>query len=326
MSKATVTESSSLPSLYERLNRVKADIERVPKTGYNDHFKFPFATESDIMDLVRPLMAKHGLCCLYHGPDRKRVEIIEGRTNSGAPSWFYRIWVKYELVNTDDPTQRELIWAPGEALDTQDKGMNKALTAAAKYLMLRLFDISTGDKTEETDNASEVARPTEKKAPPAKNPAPKPVAVTVKVIGEAGAARVQDRAGSLELARKDVVNALLEQGHSALISGIWERVDQWPVEVLPILKTFFEDVETANAAYEKEKAAESDPMADLIKEIESRWETRMKGHKFLPGEPKNPAEMANSVVRENPHIPLKILIENIGLDQMIFPTGEVIPF
>lgn len=148
-----MSETATKPtSVYARLNAVKAEVSRIPKNGFNQHFQFKFSTESDIIDVVRPLCAKHGVALVYHGPDLDRMVIEDGgTTKSGTKQMLYRLWVRYEVVNVDDPADRFEVWGYGEGLDTSDKGHSKALTNAHKYVIIRLFDVSTGDPTEDPD-------------------------------------------------------------------------------------------------------------------------------------------------------------------------------
>ncbi|MGD9631460.1 MAG: ERF family protein [Pyrinomonadaceae bacterium] len=310
------------PSLYERINRVKAEIKRVPKSGKNTHFKFDYATESDISDLIRPLMAKHGVCLLYHGPDRDRIQIEEGKTAAGGSNFFYQIWVHYELVNVDNPQERETVWAPGEALDTQDKGMNKALTAAAKYAWLKIFDISTGDPTEDTGPVDEPDKCGSDDPRPSQKPAPKPK--TQKVIGATGLKRIQEKAEALDLSREDIVNALLNLGHGDEIRGAWEYPEKWPASLLPVIGEIFNSHSETNKA--KDKVDEEDEFSILVKEIDSKWKSMMGTKKPFAGEPKNPEEMANAAIQENPNLSLAQLAYMVREGKMLYPGGQLIPF
>ena len=55
-------ERQARASLYAKMAQVLAGITRIPKLGYNENFNYAFATESDIVDAVRGLMAEAGLC------------------------------------------------------------------------------------------------------------------------------------------------------------------------------------------------------------------------------------------------------------------------
>ena len=223
-------------SLYARINEVKKAITRVKKSGKNRHFGYDYATESDISDMIRPLMADAGVCLVFKGPVREHCEILQEETKSGNPSMFYRIWVKYLLVNTDNPAEQEEVLIPGEAIDQQDKGFSKAMTAAAKYAWLKIFDISTGEPADDRD-ADQPADKEERKAPPrSANPRTlvptTPAAEIGKKIGPDDAAGLihwlTDNGKSLA----DLRAALAKRGLTNAIRGKEENVADWPASLL----------------------------------------------------------------------------------------------
>jgi hypothetical protein len=156
---------SETATVYARLNAVKAEVARVAKTGENAHFGYKFATESDIVDCIRPLCAKHGVALVYHGPQQGSIVITEVPTAKGGAKFLYQMWVDYEVVNCDSPEDRFVVRGYGEAMDQDDKGHNKALTNAHKSVLIRLFDISTGDTADDPDlHGSEDRKPTPARA------------------------------------------------------------------------------------------------------------------------------------------------------------------
>lgn len=203
--------SEAKPStLYARINLVKKDVVRVKKTGKNQHFGYMFATESDICDTLRPLMAEHGVCLVYHGPDPDKFKMLEaGKTKSGAEKFRYCVWCKYSVVNADDAADRFETWGYGEALDQEDKGHNKAITNAHKYVLIKLFDVSTGDLAADPDT---YGHGDEREAPPAQRPVA-PRAASTATNGAAASprkaflARVQKWSG---VNAEDVRNAASE--------------------------------------------------------------------------------------------------------------------
>lgn len=182
-----MSTSESLPdtvTLYQRINRVKADVVRVQKTGRNQHFGYNFATESDIADTLRPLMAEHGVCLCYHGPDFDRTKVEKaGTTKSGVDRYRYIVWCKYTVRNAQNPQECFETWGCGEALDQEDKGFNKAITAAHKYVLIKLFDVSTGDLAIDPDSSSHMdaeSEPRQQGRPVPPAPAPEAAKQTIR--------------------------------------------------------------------------------------------------------------------------------------------------
>jgi len=51
--------------LYRKLAAVLAEVERVPKNGVNQFFHYRYATESDLVDVLRPALAKNGIAVFF---------------------------------------------------------------------------------------------------------------------------------------------------------------------------------------------------------------------------------------------------------------------
>ena len=50
-----------------------------------------------------------------------------------------------KIVNIDKPTEFEILASSGSGVDTQDKGVGKAMTYSYKYMLLKTFAIPTGE-------------------------------------------------------------------------------------------------------------------------------------------------------------------------------------
>lgn len=125
-----------------------SEIRRVPKNGWNNHHQYHFATDGDVSDLIRPLMAKHAVTIT---PTMLGIESWEphGKMNRMVVSWSMLVACPTE--------ERRVSWF-SESLDNQDKGLSKAATAALKYFTLKLFQISSGDDVDPDAQAGDAAR------------------------------------------------------------------------------------------------------------------------------------------------------------------------
>lgn len=74
--------------------------------------------------------------------------------------------VTYRIVNTEKPEEYIDVSSSGTGVDTQDKGVGKAMTYAYKYMLLRTFAIPTGDDADKLSSdlydAGLYGEPTEK--------------------------------------------------------------------------------------------------------------------------------------------------------------------
>ena len=134
----TTGEPQDLASLYKKMAAVMASLQRIPKRGYNSHFKYEYVTDSDVMDAVRLAMGAAGLGFFNNLID---MEQDSKRT---------LVTVDATFADGDTGATMTVTWV-GEALDTQDKGINKALTGAVKYGLLKTFLISTGEDDPDDD-------------------------------------------------------------------------------------------------------------------------------------------------------------------------------
>lgn len=325
---------SSRGSLYERINRVSAEAKRVAKEGKNSHFGYAYATESDISDMLRPLLAKHGVCLLYLGPDRETVFIEWGEKQA-----LYRIWVKYQLVNVDDPAERETISCPGEALDAQDKGMNKALTAAAKYAWLKIFHLSTGDAADETDSqayADRTVKTTQIRSPETRG-----------LLGQNGVEALKCIMEGHGVDPESLTHEMARQGLTAGLN--LNSPETWPVTVLPKVHAVVKFLanqpreaapEVAELTAKPERKAKA-PVADkaahpmmLIDAVKTAWTTKWypDGRKPGTGQPKTALSVIAAMMRggewnEIPEGPEreKQMIADI-MEDRVMPDGTKIPF
>ena len=149
---------SGLDKLVKALNKVMDDCGYVQKGGRNPEFGYTFASDSDILSVVRPSMAKNGLALFPTTSDCKVVE--HGESKKGTMMWRAELTQGFRLAHSSG--QFIDLQAAGCGLDSQDKSVPKAQTSAQKYLLKLLVMFATGDdpeyvspaeKTEEKEKA-----------------------------------------------------------------------------------------------------------------------------------------------------------------------------
>ena len=157
-------QAADMAGLFAKMVKVMASMERIPKRGYNTHFKYKFVTDADVLDAVRAAMVKHGIAFFvsFDGAAQRDKGVTTG---------------SFTLTFADAETGATFAigWV-GEGQDTQDKGAAKAVTSAVKYALLKTFLISTGDEVDDPDAGA--ARKKAKRPAQAKKPA---VAATTKL-------------------------------------------------------------------------------------------------------------------------------------------------
>jgi len=150
-------------SLYCKMARVMGELTRLEKTGWNKFHQYKYASESDVADAVRHAMAIHNLALFVQIVRIERIDTGR-KTSGGSPTILTRVQVEFTFADGDTGATEHRIWE-GEALDSDDKGINKAVTAAEKYFLLKTFIMSSGDKVDDPDESVDEAVQQRKAAP-----------------------------------------------------------------------------------------------------------------------------------------------------------------
>lgn len=152
-------------NIYQKINAVMQEVEYLSK---DDHVKFGTTnykaiSEEKVTTAVRGSLVKNGLV-LYPA---EQEHLKEGNLST--------VNVKYNLVNMDNPEESITIASSGTGVDTQDKGVGKAMTYAFKYALLRTFAIPTGEDPDKISSEEWDEKLKGKKDESSKEKAPAPV-------------------------------------------------------------------------------------------------------------------------------------------------------
>jgi hypothetical protein len=115
---------------------VMKDCKGIKETGYNKHANYKYASDADILRVVQPSMATHGLALTIDDID------IEHRSLGGKMAQWCVAKVTYRLTHTSG--EHLTVVAIGSGADNVDKGPYKALTGALKYALRAIFLLPTG--------------------------------------------------------------------------------------------------------------------------------------------------------------------------------------
>jgi hypothetical protein len=147
MATAKSKESVGL-NLWQKIAKVMEDVEylqkddniRYGKTNYNA------MSEEKVTSTFRKSLIKYGLVIF---PVEQEVDCreIRKRNENGEEAlvgFLTSTNTKYKLVDIDTG-DFEIIASSGQGVDTQDKGVGKAMTYSFKYAFVRTFATPTGD-------------------------------------------------------------------------------------------------------------------------------------------------------------------------------------
>ena len=118
---------------------VMKDIGAVGKDQVNDRQKYKYRGIDDVMNALHPALVKNSIFIL---PDVLDVKREERRGREGGNLIHTLVEVNYSFVSGEDSSSQK-VHIFGEAMDSGDKSMNKALSAAYKYACFQLFSIPT---------------------------------------------------------------------------------------------------------------------------------------------------------------------------------------
>ena len=126
--------------IYKAVAGVIADIGTVGKDKVNKQQGFKYRSVDDVYSVLNPALAKNKIFIIPEILEQKR----EMRTNkNGTQIIWVTLRIKYTLF-ADDGSFIETVLL-GEAMDTGDKAINKAMAIAYKYLCFQVFCIPVED-------------------------------------------------------------------------------------------------------------------------------------------------------------------------------------
>lgn len=149
-----MTAPAKTPGLYAKIVQVMNDVGPVKKTGYNAFHKYHYLKEEDIINAVRPLLAKHGVAIIPQVLEETVSVVTNARGNEET---LCRLRVEFTFVDVDTSDSFSVITV-GHGVDPGDKAAYKALTGALKYCLRQLLMISEGGDDPEADEGVDERR------------------------------------------------------------------------------------------------------------------------------------------------------------------------
>lgn len=135
-----------------KLARIMGKLGTIEPQGRNAHFGYNFIKDTQVSGAIRPRMAEERLMVI---PNVLEETWVETKTAKGATSWVTKLKVEFTVIDGDSG---DSVTGTGYGYgdDSGDKGANKALTAAMKYWLIKLFQIG-GEDAESDDRADKRA-------------------------------------------------------------------------------------------------------------------------------------------------------------------------
>lgn len=140
------------PLVFKAINAVQAELAKqgITKDRKTDSgARFNFRGIDDIYNALSPLLAKHGLVIM---PRFENRQVVERQTKNGGTLFYITVIGHFDFISATDGSSHS-VTTFGEAMDSGDKGTNKAMSIAYKYACMQVFAIPTeGDNDPDAHN------------------------------------------------------------------------------------------------------------------------------------------------------------------------------
>lgn len=159
----TMAESKAqIPKIYGALAEIMKESGAIGKTERNQGQGFMFRGIDNVMNGLHGLFAKHGVLILDEVLDFEVNEKVTEKTGSGGQRYtsilyYTRAKIKFHFLAEDGSEVTTI--NVGEAMDSGDKGMNKAMSVALKYALLHMFLIPTEEEKDPDAQTPPETRP-----------------------------------------------------------------------------------------------------------------------------------------------------------------------
>lgn len=147
-------EKQPAPMIYGAIATIMKETKAIAKMEKNEQQNFMFRGIDAIMNELHDLFANNGVFILPEVLDYNVMEKVTGR---GSILYYTRAKVKYHFMAED--ASEVCTINVGEAMDSGDKGMNKAMSAALKYALMQMLLIPTKENKDPDATTPEETRP-----------------------------------------------------------------------------------------------------------------------------------------------------------------------
>lgn len=134
-----MSTEAKTPKIYEALIKANELVGAISKGNTNQQQGFKFRGVDDVYNRLHPILAKCGIVIV---PEVVSYEVTERQARNGV-LLYTRATIRHHFTASDGSSVTTLV--VGEAMDSGDKGMNKAMSIALKYALFQLFTIPTDE-------------------------------------------------------------------------------------------------------------------------------------------------------------------------------------
>ena len=134
-------------NIYQRILAIMAEVEYVQKENKKVNNQYSYVAHDAVACKLHPQLVKHGVVFV---PDFIETKQDGNRTE---------VVMNAKFINADNPQDFIEFKSFGYGIDTGDKGPGKAMSYAAKYALLKMFLLETGDDPEQDAETKHKPKP-----------------------------------------------------------------------------------------------------------------------------------------------------------------------
>lgn len=134
-----MAETNSTPCIYKAMAAIMTETKAVSKSQKNQQQGFMFRGIDSVMNELHSTFAKHGVFVI---PCVAEYSVTEKITKSGSIMYYTRAKMEFHFTSSEDGSEIVVVNV-GEAMDSGDKSMNKAMSIALKYALMQMLLIPT---------------------------------------------------------------------------------------------------------------------------------------------------------------------------------------
>lgn len=205
-----------MKGLATKLVQIRKVIKDPIKRGHNKFHGYDYATKDDVFEVVRPVIAAHGVAVL---PSQTGARFIDTGSTTKSGAVIRKVVVELDLLIIDEETGDSYVQhLVGESHTDDDKGIPQATTQALRFWAINTFQLLDGeveymDATHTTGGASQ-----ENVQRQEATPTPDECRSDIKGrIREIGFKRAQWEAFKVGLALQEEVGAFGEINHARIL-------------------------------------------------------------------------------------------------------------
>jgi hypothetical protein len=132
-------------NIHQRINEVKKKIDYIKKEKQVETYKA--VTHDQVTALIRDHLVEFGIN-IFPALVTSETVVTGTTTKNGAPYVRNEVVYAFDFVNIDDPADKYTASVAAHAIDHGDKAPGKALSYAKKAVVLKVFEIETGEDDE----------------------------------------------------------------------------------------------------------------------------------------------------------------------------------